>query len=351
MKREKWAIVTLSKDGVGLAENLVKCLVDKNCTIYTKEKYARENIKIIESDIETFMGSIMSDYDVLCCIMATGIVVRAIAPFLGHKSTDPGILVMDTHGDYVISLLSGHLGGANDAARLVAKRFGAKAVITTGTDVKGTMAVDVLAEKIQCTIDDFTDAKDITALILNGEAIGLINQSNVDLDDIVLPGNIELLSDQSNLKKYAGLIIISREIEKTSVKVPTVKLVPKKIVLGVGCRKDTPGKKIILAIQSTLASIALSDKGIKTFATIGLKENETGIQEACDYFKAKKVIIPDEMIQVVQSRFEASEFVFQTTGLYAVSEPCGYIASGFGTCLLEKQKLNGITLSVWLEEY
>lgn len=350
MTTKKWAIVTLSNDGMDLAKRLLNHLDDKDCTIYTKEKYAREGTKIIESDISSFMGSIMGDYDIICCIMATGIVVRAIAPILEHKSKDPGILVMDAHGDYVISLLSGHLGGANDAARLVAKRLGSKAVITTGTDVKGTMAVDVLAEKIQCSIDDFTDAKDITALILNGEVIGLINQGNVDLDDVILPGNIELLSDNSHIKKYAGVIITSRELEKTSLKIPSVKLVPKKLVLGVGCRRDTPGKKIILAIQSTLASIKLSDKGIKAFATIGLKEQEIGIQEACDYFKAKKMIIPDEMVQMVQSRFEASDFVFQTTGLYAVSEPCGYIASGFGTCLLEKQKLNGITLSVWTEE-
>lgn len=350
MKIKKWAIVTLSNDGMDLAERLANRLDDKNCTIYTKEKYARETAKIIDSDISSFMGSIIEDFDMICCIMATGIVVRALAPNLEHKSKDPGILVMDTHGDYVISLLSGHLGGANDAARLVAKRLDATAVITTGTDVKGTMAVDVLAEKIQCTIDDFTDAKDITALILNGEAIGLINKGNVDLDDVILPGNIELLSDNSHIKKYAGVIITSRELEKTALKIPSVKLVPKKLVLGIGCRRDTPGKKIILAIQSTLASIKLSDKGIKAFATIGLKEQEIGIQEACDYFKAKKVIIPDEMVQMVQSRFEASDFVFQTTGLYAVSEPCGYIASGFGTCLLEKQKLNGITISVWIEE-
>lgn len=288
MTKEKWAIVTLSKDGVDLAEWLVKRLDDKDCTIYTKKKYAQETTKIIDNDIAPFMGSIMGDNDILCCIMATGIVVRAIAPYLEHKSTDPGILVMDTHGDYVISLLSGHLGGANDAARLVAKRTDAKAVITTGTDVKGTMAVDMLAEKIHCTIDDFIDAKNITALILNGDTIGLINQENYNFDGVVLPGNIEVLTDASDIEKYAGLILTSLNTQKQSVKIPLVKLVPKKLVLGVGCRRDTPGKKIILAIQSTLASTNLSDKGIKAFATIGLKEDETGIQEACDYFKAKR---------------------------------------------------------------
>lgn len=350
MTRQKWAIVTLSGDGVDLAENLAKKLDDRDTHIYTMAKYAKETTKIIDTDITTFMGKVMEDYDICCCIMATGIVVRAIAPYLGHKSTDPGILVMDTRGNYVISLLSGHLGGANDAARLIAKRTDARAVITTGTDVKGTMAVDVLAEKIHCVIDDFTDAKDITALILNGEAIGLMNDENCDFEGVFLPGNIEFITDKSDVKKYAGVIITSLDTQKLPLEIPAVKLVPQKLVLGVGCRRDTPGEKIILAVQSTLASLKLSDKGIKSFATIGLKADEPGIQEACDYFKAEKVIVPDEMVQRVQSRFEPSDFVYQTIGLYAVSEPCGYIASGFGKCLLEKQKLNGITLSVWLDE-
>ena len=104
------------------------------------------------------------------------------------------------------------------------------------------------------------------------------------------------------------------------------------------------------AVAATLAELQLNEKCIKAFATIALKQNEPGIEEACKQFKAKKVIIPDAMVQMVQSRFDGSDFVFKTTGLYAVSEPCGYIASSFGKCLLEKRKMNGITLSVWLPE-
>jgi cobalt-precorrin 5A hydrolase len=350
VKTEKWAIVTLSQDGMVLAKRLAAHLDDRECHIYTKEKYANETTKIIAADIATFMGSIIGDYQIICCIMATGIVVRAIAPHLEHKSSDPGILVMDTKGDYVVSLLSGHLGGANDAARLVAKRLGAQAVITTGTDVKGTMAVDVLAQKINCTIDNFTDAKDVTALILNGEPIAFYNQENSDLDTVILPKNIETVADLTEINKYAGIIITTLDTQKEDLPIPNVKLVPKKLVLGVGCRRDTPGERIIQAIQETLAALNLNEKGIKSLATIGLKADEPGIIEASTFFKAKKIIVPNEMVQMVQSRFEASDFVFKTTGLYAVSEPCGFVASGFGKCLLEKQKLGGITLSVWLDE-
>lgn len=350
VKTEKWAIVTLSQDGMVLANRLAEYLDDRECQIYTKEKYANETTKIINTDIATFMGSIIGEYQIICCIMAAGIVVRAIAPHLEHKSSDPGILVMDTKGEFVISLLSGHLGGANDAARLVAKRLGAQAVITTGTDVKGTMAVDVLAQKINCTIDNFTDAKDVTALILNGDPIALFNQENCDLDTVILPQNIETVADLTDLNKYQGVIMTTLDTKKADLSIPSVKLVPRKLVLGVGCRRDTPGDRIIQAIQETLASLNLNEKGIKSLATIGLKADEPGIIEACTFFKAKKIIIPNEMVQMVQSRFEASEFVFKTTGLYAVSEPCGFVASGFGKCLLEKQKLGGITLSIWLDE-
>ena len=350
VKTEKWAIVTLSQDGMVLANRLVEHLDDRECQIYTKEKYANETTKIITTDITTFMGSIIGEYQIICCIMATGIVVRSIAPHLEHKSSDPGILVMDTNGKFVISLLSGHLGGANDAARLVAKRLGAQAVITTGTDVKGTMAVDVLAQKINCTIDNFTDAKDVTALILNNDPIALYNLENCDLDAVILPKNIETVTDLTEINKYAGIIMTTLDTKKEDLPIPSVKLVPRKLVLGVGCRRDTPGERIIQAIQETLTALNLNEKGIKSLATIGLKADEPGIIEAAAFFKAKKIIIPNEMVQMVQSRFEASDFVFKTTGLYAVSEPCGFVASGFGKCLLQKQKLGGITLSVWLDE-
>lgn len=350
VKTEKWAIVTLSQDGMVLAQRILEHLEDKKCQLYTKEKYANETATIITTDITTFMGSLMNEYQMICCIMATGIVVRAIAPYLQHKSSDPGILVMDTKGEFVISLLSGHLGGANDAARLLAERLKAQAVITTGTDVKGTMAVDILAQKIKCAIDNYTDAKDITALILNDDLIALDNQENCDLEAVILPKNIELVTGLSNLNRYAGVIITSQAIKKPELPIPSVKLVPRKLVLGIGCRRDMPAERIIQAIQKTLTTLDFDQKAIKSLATIGLKAEEPGIIAACAFFGAKKVIIPNEMVQMVQSRFAASEFVFKTTGLYAVSEPCGYVASQFGKCLLEKQKLNGITLSVWQDQ-
>lgn len=346
---EKWAIITLSKDGVTTARRLAKRLDDREVSIYTKEKYAGEKEKLIESDIATFFGEIMQEFPVIIAIMATGIVVRAVAPYLAHKSKDPAILVMDTKGEYVISLLSGHLGGANDCARLIEERFGSKAVITTGTDVKGTMAVDVLAEKINCQIADFTAAKDITAQILNGEKIGILSEENINLSGIELPYNLIICPDPQNLTDLAGLIRISSQLENRDYGLPQVRLIPKNIIIGIGCRRNVPGSKILSKIEETFLSEGLDLRSIKLLATVSLKADEEGITEACQVLDAKKVIISDEMVKMVQNRFEGSDFVFKTTGMYAVSEPCGYVASGFGECLIEKKKLDGITLSVWRE--
>lgn len=351
MKAEKWAIVTLSSDGVITATRLAKHLSDRDVVVFTKEKYIKKDERPISTDISSFFGKIMKEYTMICAIMATGIVVRAIAPFLKHKAEDPGILVMDTKGDFVISLLSGHLGGANDAARLVAERIGSKAIITTGTDVKGTIAVDILAEKINCVIDDFKAAKDMTAKILHGEKIGILNLSDWPISQVELPDNIQVTSEKE-IDDFQGLIMISPQkisLENNKA-ISSVQLIPKNIILGIGCRKNVAGSKIIEKIKLVLGELELHEKAIKSLSTIGLKKDEPGIIEACQYFHAKKIIIPDEMVKMVQSRFEGSDFVHKTTGLYAVSEPCGYLASGFGSCILEKKKLDGITLSVWQEK-
>lgn len=120
-----------------------------------------------------------------------------------------------------------------------------------------------------------------------------------------------------------------------------------KIVIGIGCRRNTEAERIEEAVRQALAALALHPLSVKAFATIGLKADEKGIHAACKTFDAELKVVPDDFVKMVQNRFEGSDFVFKTTGLYAVSEPCGYVASGFGECLLEKQKCGGITLSIW----
>lgn len=350
MKRtERWAVVAVSRQGVRKALEVKEHIPEKAPDIFTMEKYAAPGTQLIRGKIGEFFGTLMADYDTVLCIMATGIVVRSIAPHLGHKSKDPGILVMDPDGKYVISLLSGHLGHANENAVYLAKRMDAQPVITTGTDVKGSMAVDVLAEKLGCTIADFTAAKDVTALILDDEPVALIVEEHGKPTGLVLPPNLVFSEKQEALSgDYSGCVVVSADDPFIwPPGKPVVQIVPKKIVIGIGCRRNTEAARIEEAVRQVLAALALHPLSVKAFATIGLKADEKGIHAACKTFDAELKVVPDDFVKMVQSRFEGSDFVFKTTGLYAVSEPCGYVASGFGACLLEKQKCGGITLSVW----
>ncbi len=341
--------MAVSRQGVRKALEIKEHIPEKAPDIFTMEKYAAPGTQLIRGKIGEFFGTLMADYDTILCIMATGIVVRSIAPHLGHKSKDPGILVMDPDGKYVISLLSGHLGHANENTVYLAKRMNAQPVITTGTDVKGSMAVDVLAEKLGCTIADFTAAKDVTALILDDEPIALVGGEHCDTTGLVLPQNLVFSEKQEALSgDYSGCVVISADdpLKWPSGK-PAVQIVPKKIVIGIGCRRNTEAERIEEAVRQALAVLALHPLSVKAFATIGLKADEKGIHVACKTFDAELKVVPDDFVKMVQNRFEGSDFVFKTTGLYAVSEPCGYVASGFGECLLEKQKCGGITLSIW----
>lgn len=341
--------MAVSRQGVRKALEIKEHIPEKAPDIFTMEKYAAPGTQLIRGKIGEFFGKLMADYDTILCIMATGIVVRSIAPHLGHKSKDPGILVMDPDGKYVISLLSGHLGHANENAVYLAKRMNAQPVITTGTDVKGSMAVDVLAEKLGCTIADFTAAKDVTALILDDEPIALVGGEHCDTTGLVLPQNLVFSEKQEALSgDYSGCVVISADdpLKWPSGK-PVVQIVPKKIVIGIGCRRNTEAERIEEAVRQALAALALHPLSVKAFATIGLKADEKGIHAACKTFDAELKVVPDDFVKMVQNRFEGSDFVFKTTGLYAVSEPCGCVASGFGECLLEKQKCGGITLSIW----
>ncbi|MEG0379584.1 MAG: cobalamin biosynthesis central domain-containing protein, partial [Eubacterium sp.] len=231
--KEAFAIITVSRQGVEKALEIKELIPEKNPDIYTMEKYGTKETRLIRGKIGDFFGELMSEYDTIICIMATGIVVRSIADHLGHKSKDPGILVVDQAGRFVISLLSGHLGHANENAITLAKRMGAEPVITTGTDVKGSLAVDVLAEKLECTIGDFTAAKDVTALILDDEPVGVINDENCESIGLVLPKNLSFITrEEAMTGGYGGFVItsIKDKIDFETNK-PIVQIVPRKIVV------------------------------------------------------------------------------------------------------------------------
>jgi cobalt-precorrin 5A hydrolase len=341
------AIITLTRGGFGLGKRLHQML--KNSTLYVNGKFEVEDtgIQRIEKNITAFVGEIFHQYDCLIFIMAAGIVVRAIAPYIQDKKTDPAVIVLDEKGKNVISLLSGHLGGANGYTLEIAELLGSNPVITTASDVNESIAVDTLAMALNCGIEDYNDATKITAHIVNGEWIGIHTDMPIPFP---LPDNLDVLDDKKGEnEKYKGLIYITEREVKKDIDKDKVILRPKRIILGIGCRKGKTEGDILTAIQTALDGLNIHPLSIKHIATVDVKKNEPGLVGAAKTLAVPLVIVNREKIAAVEKEFDPSEFVEKTIGVGAVCEPVAMLTCKDGIWLQRKTAYDGITIAVMRE--
>lgn len=337
------AIITLTKGGMDLGLKLLGEYEDAVLFINKKFKPRGKRTQIINGSIKELIGEIFSEYKCLIFIMATGIVVRSIAPNLQNKALDPAVIVMDEKGKNVISLLSGHLGRANEITLDIARRLNSNPVITTSSDVNNSLAVDTLAMELGLTIENLKDATKVTAHIVNGESVGILGQ--IDMD-IKLPDNIRILRNKGNVDGLKGIIHISNEIEIPKYSLDKVILRPKNLIIGVGCRRGKSVEEIIEAIKVSLDKVKKSKLSIRGIATIDVKKNEEGIIEAAKYYKVPLYIIDREEVKKIEKDFETSDFVRRTIGIGAVAEPVAFIASEDGEVIMKKTRFGGIAIAI-----
>lgn len=320
----KIAVWTVTR-GASLAALKIKDKIE-SVDIYTLKKFELENIFVMDN-----FGDVLKEkfniYDAHIFIMATGIVVRKISSLIKSKDVDPAVLVVDENMNFVISLLSGHLGGANDLAQVLNSELGLVSIITTSSDVTGKIAVDTLAQKLKCNLASLEEAKNVTALIVDGK--------NVELK---LPKNI--VGDNPE-----GVIIVSNKD-----KIETVQLYPENLIVGIGSRRGVSSTNIIQFLKEVLKKHNLSYRSIKHFATVDLKADEIGIIETARYFEKELEIVSRAEILEVENMFHGSDFVKKEIGVKAVSEPCSYLTSNKDGKFLEmKAKKDGITISIYEE--
>lgn len=277
--------------------------------------------------------------ELLVFVLATGIAVRKLAPLLQTKCTDPAVLVVSQDRRYVISLLSGHLGGANDWTRKIAAFLHAEPVITTATDLQGQLAFDEVAKNNHLAIENISVLKQISGALLNGKSIWL--QSDLPVTGTEQYPQISF-SEQAN---SAGKVVISDRTQTRLETLPTLYLRPKDLVIGVGCKKSIPFVHLETCFLSFLETYQYACDSIKAMATISRKQAEPAILQLCETYHIPLQIVPDADIRACGNLFEASAFVQQVTGLPSVSEACSYLAAGKGTILTRKVKYAGVTLA------
>lgn len=290
--------------------------------------------------------------EALVFIMASGIVVRTIAPLLKDKRTDPAVVVLDEAGKHAISLVGGHLGGANDLAREVAAHLGGEAVITTASDVNNLPSIDLWARDNNLVIENWDVLPLVATSYLNNG--GLRVYCDIPLE---LPPEFLRMADP----RFADAIITnSRDVyagsprctitgEGCSTGACRVKgqltLRPVNLVTGIGCNSGTSLDEIENAVQRTLDEHDLVFLSLHSLATIDIKGSEPGLRGFAEKYGLALHTYSRSDLNAVPG-VARSEAAFKATGAYGVSEPAALLAAGADKLLVPKQKKGNVTVAV-----
>lgn len=293
-------------------------------------------------------------YDALVFIMAAGIAVRSIAPYLVSKLEDPAVVVLDERGRHVISLLSGHVGGANRLTRSLAAALGAEPVITTATDVEGLLAPDALATELGLFPEPHEAILAVNSALLRGEAISYYVDSRCAMASfyqaaLVKRGlTVRALSELPEREREAGpQVIISPACSER--RTGRLFLRPMALRAGVGCRKDTPKAIILAALREAAAQIGMPVRAITSLASTAFKREERGLHEAAAELRRPLYFYANDVLQGIirQYGLRESDFVRQTIGIGNVCEAAA-LASGGGRMALGKTRFEKVTVAlVW----
>ncbi|MGL5312749.1 MAG: cobalt-precorrin 5A hydrolase [Peptostreptococcaceae bacterium] len=346
----KIAIVCITENGKQLALNL-NSLVDNSDVYIVRNKknnlqleQKSKNVYLVEEKLTSLVEKLFKDYEYIIFIMATGIVVRVIAPCINSKFTDPGILVTDEKGTNVISLLSGHMGGANEMTKYISQLIGANPVITTATDVNEKSSLDMIAKSLDAHIENFRESvKDVNAMLVNNQEVGIYIDGNYNVDT----RGFKILDNLEDIKSLEKIVVITNSNRSLSEKLneKIVKVVPRNIVIGIGCRRNTDSQLLRESLMSLLREYDIDMKSIKEIGSIDIKHDEKAIIDLASYLSIPFKTISADEISKVDYLFDKSEFVKKNVGVYCVAEPVAHILSN-GNLIIEKHKYKGITISV-----
>jgi len=346
----KLSIIAFTKNGYDLALKVWEA--STRCDLFSRSEI-------------TVMGSGMTDFpeysnltvsewckirfeekSAILFISATGIAVRACAPFVQNKLTDSPLLSMDETGKFIIPLLSGHVGGANQIALELSKQIGATPVITTATDLQGCFAVDVFAVNNHLQIVNKEGIAQVSAKALRGETITV----GVDKDRMegILPNEmIEIIPPDSD---YADVLIGSREQGKH-----LLYLRPREYVIGLGCKKNKDADELEAFVLNQLEKCGLTTDAVASISSIDLKKDEPAIQKICSKFRLDLLTFSEEELMKLDGDFSKSDFVKNVTGVDCVCERAAVAGAGCGhnsgELIVKKVSENGMTFALAKREW
>lgn len=288
----------------------------------------------------------------LVFISATGIAVRTIAPLLRSKDVDPPVVVMDEQGRFAISLVSGHLGGANELAGKLANVTGAVPVITTATDLAGLPCVEDIAKMFGLSIENTRAIKRVNSAILAGEPVLVVDNDLKRLKAIKKEfGKSRVFEFSGKLPpKCSGAAVhITSAAQKPSLP-GTLIMRPREIIAGIGCGRGVTEKAVRTAVLSAFNKAGLSPLSLKGIASIDIKKDERGLLRFAESAGVEIRFYRASMLNGIRPPSGGSKRVFEETGALAVAEPAALLHSKGKLCL-KKTVTRRVTVALAREAY
>lgn len=346
----KYAIISVSKIGATLGARVKRSISGEGTLYERKGAESGEEAEYFNRTL-ALTADLFPKYDGILFIMATGIAVRAIAPHVVSKASDPAVLVMDECGKHCISLLSGHLGGANAWTREVASAIGADPVITTATDVHERLAPDDIARELMMRVEPLGALKPVNSLIAEGKPFAWFLDEETEgaisigqrLTEKGIPWKPLSALEETT---FDGCAIISNS--HIVLKKPFVCLRPKNLFVGIGCKRGTPEALIRDAYEGALKQCGAYGYQVVSLASVTLKADEKGL---LDFARSMNLPIhfykPEELKKITEEYdLPISKFVEKTIGVGNVCQSAALMESMKGKTLLQKTRFVSATVAI-----
>jgi cobalt-precorrin 5A hydrolase len=341
------AIIAITRNGARIGADLLAGIPKSR--LFVIEKHATGDAHPFSTGVQNLMDRLWPDYGGFVFIMATGIVVRTIAPLLQAKDRDPAVVVLDDAGRFAVSLLSGHIGGANALAKTCADLIGSIPVITTATDVNELPSFDMLAKESGWLIEDLTRVKVLNALLLEGKEIAVVDHNTVVKRYCAGKGVLSFYKDLAGaLESEASgqIVVTNRVIPPQQRSDRLLVLRPLNLCLGIGCNRGTSAREIESVVLEHLERLSLSFKSVKCIASAQAKADELGLLEYATAAGLPLLFFESEQLNDVDAPSPASDHSMAAIGARGVAEPAALLASEGGRLLLHKVKSGNVTLAV-----